>query len=184
SDIRKRLAAFDHFYDVRRKGDEEVAGLLHDLQVDIAIDLKGHTQDWRPGILAHRPAPIQVSYLGYPGTMDAEFIDYIVADGTVAPFEHQAFYAEKIVHLPDCYQVNDTRREIATRTPTRQEAGLPEEGFVFCCFNNSYKITPPVFDVWMRLLGAVGHSVLWLLRDNGDAQENLRKEAVARGIDP
>ena len=128
SEMRKRLvAAFDQFYDVRTKSDEEVAKLLHDLQVDIAIDLMGYTRDSRPGILAYRPAPIQASYLGFPGTMGAEFIDYIIADKTVAPFEHQSFYTEKIVHLPDCYQVNDTKRKIAERTPTRQEAGLPRK---------------------------------------------------------
>ena len=147
SEMRKRLvAAFDQFHDVRAKSDEEVAKLLHDLQVDIAIDLKGYTQDSRPGILAYRPAPIQASYLGFPGTMGAEFIDYIIADKTVAPFEHQPFYTEKIVHLPDCYQVNDSKRKIAERTPTRQEAGLPQQGFVFCCFNNNWKITPDVFE--------------------------------------
>ena len=185
SEVRKRLAAaFDKFYDVRRKSDEEVARLLHDLQVDIAIDLKGYTRDSRPSILAYRPAPIQASYLGFPGTMGAEFIDYIIADKTVAPFEHQPFYTEKIVHLPDCYQVNDSTRKIAERTPTRQQAGLPETDFVFCCFNNNWKITPEVFSVWMRLLDAVAGSVLWLLRDNESAERNLRMEAQARGIDP
>src|SRR6516164_8999082 len=185
SDMRMRLvAAFDQFYDVRTKSDEEVAKLLHDLQVDIAIDLKGLTQDSRPGILAYRPTPIQASYLGFPGTTGAEFIDYIIADETVLPFDHQPFYAEKIVHLPDCYQVNDTKRNIAERTPTRQEAGLPEKGCVFCCFNNNWKITPEVFSVWIRLLHAVEGSVLWLFRDDESAERNLRKEAQARGIDP
>ena len=144
----------------------------------------GYTQDARPGILAYRPAPIQASYLGFPGTTGAEFIDYIIADKTVAPFEHQPFYTEKIVHLPDCYLVNDTKRNIAEGSPSRQEAGLPEKGFVFCCFNNNWKITPDVFGVWMRLLRAVEGSVLWLLRDNEGAERNLRKEAQARGIDP
>ncbi len=185
SEMRKRLVAtFDQFYDVREKSDEEVAKCLRDLQVDIAIDLKGYTQDSRPGILAHRPAPIQAGYLGFPGTMGTEFIDYIIADRMVAPFEHQPFYTEKIVHLPDCYQVNDTKRTIAERTPTRREAGLPETGFVFCCFNNNWKITPDVFSVWMRLLRLVDGSVLWLLRDNAAAEANLRKEATARGVDP
>ena len=152
SDMRKRLvAAFDQFHDVCRMSDEAVAKLLHDLQIDIAIDLMGYTQDSRLGILACRPAPIQASYLGFPGTMGAEFIDYIIADKTVAPFEHQAFYTEKIVHLPDCYQVNDTKRKIAERTPTRQQAGLQDKGFIFCCFNNNWKITPDIFSVWMRL---------------------------------
>jgi protein O-GlcNAc transferase len=185
SEMRKRLvAAFDQFHDVCRKSDEAVAKLLHDLQIDIAIDLKGYTQDFRLGILAYRPAPIQASYLGFPGTMGAEFIDYIIADKTVAPFEHQTFYTEKIVHLPDCYQVNDTKRKIAERTPTRQEAGLPDKGFVFCCFNNNWKITPDIFSVWMRLLRAVEGSVLWLLGDNEGAERNLRMEAQACGIDP
>ncbi len=184
SEMRKRLvAAFDQFHDACRKSDEEVANLLHDLQVDIAIDLKGHTEDSRFGIFAYRPAPIQASYLGFPGTMGADFIDYIIADKTVAPFEHQLFYTEKIVHLPDCYQVNDTKREIAERTPTRQEAGLPENGFVFCCFNNNWKITPDVFSVWMRLLHAVENSVLWLFSGNRSAERNLRLEAKRCGID-
>jgi predicted O-linked N-acetylglucosamine transferase (SPINDLY family) len=184
SEMRKRLlVAFDQFHDVRRNSDVSVARLLHDLQTDIAIDLKGYTQNSRPGILVHRPAPIQASYLGFPGTMGAAFIDYIIADDTVAPFAHQAFYTEKIVHLPDCYQVNDTRRTIAARTPTRQGAGLPEQGFVFCCFNQNWKITPDVFDAWMRLLHAVDRSVLWLLGDHESTERRLRKEAQARGID-
>jgi len=185
SDMRARLMnAFDEFHDVRSKSDRDIAKHLNELHVDIAIDLKGYTYDARFGILAHRPAPIQVSYLGYPGTMGADFIDYVIADKIVLPFDQQPYYTEKIVHLPDCYQVNDSKREIAARTPARREAGLPEEGFVFCCFNNNYKITPPVFDVWMRLLGAIEGSVLWLFQDNSDAPENLRKEAAARGIDP
>jgi protein O-GlcNAc transferase len=183
--MRKWLGtAVDQFYDVRGKSDREISELLHDRQVDIAIDLSGYTTDARPGILAYRPTPIQASYLGFPGTMGADFIDYIIADKTVVPFEHQRFYAEKIVHLPDCYQVNDTKRKVAERMRTRQEVGLPEGGFVFCCFNNSWKITPEVFGVWMRLLHAVEGSVLWLLGDNEGAERNLRKEAQARGIDP
>ncbi len=185
SEMRARLvAAFDQFLDVRAKSDAEVARLLCELKVDITIDLQGYTQDSRPGILAYRPTPIQASYLGFPGTMGADFIDYIIADKVVLPFEHQPFYTEKIVHLPDCYQVNDTKRNIAERTPTRQEAGLPEKGCVFCCFNNNWKITPEVFVVWMRLLHAVEGSVLWLLRDNATAEQNLRKEAAARGVGP
>jgi protein O-GlcNAc transferase len=185
SDVRARLMrAFDQFHDVRARSDHDTAKLLRDLHPDIAIDLAGHTQDARLEIFAHRPAPIQVSYLGYPGTTGADFMDYVIADRIVLPFNEQQFYSEKIVHLPDCYQVNDSKRQIAARGPTRHEAGLPDEGFVFCCFNNNHKITAPVFGVWMRLLAAFEDSVLWLLRDNGDAQENLRKEAAARGIDP
>jgi predicted O-linked N-acetylglucosamine transferase (SPINDLY family) len=185
SDVRARLvAAFDRFIDVRSQGDQEVAQLLRDLRIDIAVDLNGHTYGARTGILAARPAPIQVSYLGFPGTMGADFIDYIIADTIVLPLDEQRFYSENIVHLPDCYMVNDRKRVIASRTPARKELGLPAEGFVFCCFNNNWKITPAVFDVWMRLLQAVEGSVLWLFRDNEHAETNLRKEAAARGVDP
>ncbi|HEY6259507.1 MAG TPA: UDP-N-acetylglucosamine-peptide N-acetylglucosaminyltransferase [Xanthobacteraceae bacterium] len=184
SSMRARLVrAFDQFHDVRSRSDLEVAKLLNDLEVDIAVDLKGHTQGARPGILAHRPAPVQASYLGFPGTMGADFIDYVIADSIVLPFDQQPFYQEKIVHLPECYQVNDSKRTIAAHTPTRRETGLPDKGFVFCCFNNNYKITAPVFDVWMRLLTAVEGSVLWLLRGNDDAMINLRRQATARGIE-
>jgi predicted O-linked N-acetylglucosamine transferase (SPINDLY family) len=177
SDMRTRIiAGFDRFFDVRTQGERDVARLINDLQVDIAIDLNGHTQDERLGILALRPAPIQVNYLGYPGTSGADFIDYIIADATVLPFDQQPHYTEHIVHLPDCYQANDTKRRIASRTPTRQEVGLPAEGVVFCCFNNTWKIAPPVFDVWMRLLKAVEDSVLWLSR-----QPARRGELAQRG---
>jgi predicted O-linked N-acetylglucosamine transferase (SPINDLY family) len=185
SDIRARIVkSFDQFHDVRLKTDREVAKLLSELQVDIAIDLMGYTREGRPEILAHRPAPIQVSYIGYPGTQGAPFIDYVIADSIVLPFDQEPFYTEKIIQLPDCYQANDSRRRIAERTPTRREIGLPEHGVVFCCFNNNYKITPPVFEIWMRLLRAVEGSVLWLLADNAVAQNNLRGEAASRGIDP
>ena len=185
SEMRKRLiAAFDEFHDVRRSGDKEVAKFLNDHQVDIVVDLAGYTQDSRPGILANRPAPVQVSYLGFPATMGADFVDYIIADPMVLPVEHQPYYTEKIVYLPDCYHVNDTKRKIAERTPTRQETGLPEHAFVFCCFNNNWKITSEIFDIWMRLLHQVEGSVLWLLRANEGAERNLRNEAQRRGIDP
>ena len=183
SEIRKRLVAgFDQFLDVRTKSDQEVAKLVHDLQVDIAIDRSGHTQGNRMGIFAFRPAPIQAIYLGYPSTTGTRFIDYIIADKVVVPLEHRQFFTEKIVHLPYCYQVNDSKRKIAEGTPARRSAGLPEHGVVFCCFNNSYKITPRVFDCWMRILKKVEDSVLWLLDANAAATNNLRKEAVARGI--
>ena len=183
SEIRKRLVtAFDKFYDVQTKSDQEVAKLLRDLQVDIAVDRNGHTLDSRIGIFACRPAPIQVSFLGYPGTTGTQFIDYIIADKVVAPLEHQQFFTEKIVHLPDCYQINDSKREIAENTPTRDAVDLPDHGFVFCCFNNNYKIIPPMFDLWMRILKNVEDSVLWLLSANAAAESNLRKEAEARGI--
>jgi len=185
SDMRTRLlAAFDRFHDVASLSDYEAAKLLNEQEVDIAVDLKGLTLDCRPGILAHRPAPIQVSYLGYPGTMGADFIDYVIADSMVLPLDQQAWWTEQIVQLPDCYQVNDSKRRIAAHTPTRREAELPDRNFVFCCFNNNWKIAPPVFEVWMRLLRAVDGSVLWLMRSSIAAEVNLRKEAAARGIDP
>src|SRR6185295_12902458 len=156
SAMRRRLAeAFDQFHSVRGESNLAVARLIRSLGIEIAVDLLGHTRDSRPEILAHRPAPIQVNYLGYPGTMGADFIDYVLADPVVLPFDQQPFYTEQIVHLPECYQVNDSKRKISEQIPTRGEEGLPEQAFVFCCFNNNYKITAPVFDVWMRLLREV-----------------------------
>ncbi len=185
SEERTRLVrAFDRFHDVRGLTDREAAKLIHDLEVDILVDRTGYQKDARLGIVARRAAPIQVGYIGLAGTMGADFIDYIIADPVVLPFDRQPFIAEKIVHLPDCYLVNDSNRGIAARTPARRELGLPEQGFVFCCFNNNYKITAPVFDVWMRLLQAIEGSVLWLLQDNPGAGGNLRAAAAARGIDP
>jgi predicted O-linked N-acetylglucosamine transferase (SPINDLY family) len=176
--------AVERFIDAQNQSDDEVATLLRELEVDIAVDLKGFTTDSRTGIFAYRPAPIQVNYLGYPGTMGAPYIDYIVADPVVIPPEHHPYYTEKVVYLPECYQVNDSKRAIAEAAPSRAAAGLPELGFVFCCFNNNYKITPALFDVWMRLLREVPGSVLWLLEANATAAENLRREAQARGIEP
>lgn len=185
SPIRWRLEkSFDRFVDVQAMNDLDVARLMLALEIDIAVDLKGFTRDARPGILALRPAPLQVSYLGYPGTMGADYLDYIVADRHTLPEAHTAHYAEKVVWLPDSYQVNDARRPIAERTPTRLELGLPDKGFVFCSFNSPYKITPPIFDVWMRLLQAVHGSVLWLLGGNAVAEKNLRREASVRGVSP
>jgi protein O-GlcNAc transferase len=184
SDMRARLVhAFDQFHDVRSRDDGDVAKLLHEMEVDITVDLNGRTEEARLGILARRPAPVQATYLGYPGTTGADFIDYVIADPTVLPLRQQPFYTERMVQLPECYQVNDSTRKIAADTPTRHEAGLPDEGFVFCCFNNNFKITAPVFDVWMRLMGQVEGSVLWLLQDDA-ARENLSRAAAARGIDP
>src|SRR5260370_30602568 len=162
------------------RSDYEAAKLVNEQEVDLAVDLKGLTLDCRPGIFAHRPAPIQASYLGYPGTMGADFIDYVIADEIVLPFDQQPFWTEKIVHLPDCYQVNDSKRQIAARTPTRREAELPDRGFVFCSFNNNWKITPPLFDVWMRLLQTVHGNVLSVICDNAAPERNLRRETAAR----
>jgi predicted O-linked N-acetylglucosamine transferase (SPINDLY family) len=185
SPMRSRLArAFDKFVDVRALSDAHAARLLRDMEIDIAVDMKGHTTEARIGILAHRPAPVQVAYLGYPGTSGAGFIDYVLADRFVLPEIERQHWTEKVVYLPDCYQVNDAGRAIAEQTPTRAEAGLPERAFVFCCFNNSYKILPRMFDAWMRLLRELHGSVLWLLEDNAGARVNLEREARARGVDP
>ena len=182
--MRQRLAsAFDRFIDTRDRSDREVALLARELGIDIAVDLKGFTQEGRTPIFAHGAAPIQVSYLGYPGTMGADYIDYLIADPTLIPAAHRADYAEKVVYLPDCYQPNDTRRRISDRIFTRAELGLPENAFVFCCFNNNYKITPGVFDSWMRILKAVPGSVLWLFEGNAAAASNLRQEAGRRGVE-
>ncbi len=185
SEMRARLlAAFDDFHDVAGMTDAAAAKLIRDLGTDIAIDLKGYTQDCRPGIFAARAAPLQVNYLGYPGTMAALFMDYLIADPIVLPLDEQQYVTEKIVHLPDCYQPNDTKRVVAEETPTREAAGLPASGFVFCCFNNTFKIRRPVFEVWMRLLSRVEGSVLWLLRANEAASNRLRDAAAALKIDP
>ena len=174
SGTRERLRrSFERFVDVSGKSDREIAQLIRHSEIDIAVDLKGFTTDCRAGILAHRPAPIQVSYLGYPGTLGADHIDYILADRRVIPPEDTVYYSEKIVYLPDTYQVNDSKRKIAEKAPTRAEATLPERAFVFCCFNNNYKIRPDVFDIWMRLLNKVEGSVLWLLEDNAAVSHNL-----------
>jgi protein O-GlcNAc transferase len=156
--------------------------LMRELEIDIAVDLKGHTAESRLGILARRPAPLQVSYLGYPGTLGAGWIDYVLADRVVIPPEHERFYTERVVHLPDSYQPNDATRAAAA-TPSRAEAGLPAGAFVFCCFNNTYKLSAGMFDIWMRLLASVPGSVLWLL-EHAAARRNLEGSARQRGIDP
>jgi len=182
-EMRLRLGrSFDQFIEVGGKSDVEVAKLSRNLNIDIAVDLKGFTQDSRTGIFAHRAAPIQVNYLGYPGTMGADYMDYIIADRTLIPLESQSCYSEKVVYLPNSYQVNDRKRLISDRQFTRQELGLPENGFIFCCFNNNYKILPATFEGWMRILKAVEGSVLWLFQDNSWALENLKKEAEKQGI--
>ncbi|MFO1316122.1 MAG: tetratricopeptide repeat protein [Burkholderiales bacterium] len=183
--MRARLRrSFDRFVDVRERSDRGIAELLRELEVDIAVDLKGYTYDSRPGIFAQRPAPVHVSYLGFPGTMGAPWMDYLLADETIVPAADTPWYSERIVRLPDSYQGNDDARAIAAATPSRADEGLPPSGFVFCSFNSTYKITPPVFDVWMRLLDAVPGSVLWLLEGNRVAPANLRREAQARGVAP
>jgi predicted O-linked N-acetylglucosamine transferase (SPINDLY family) len=181
--MRARLEnAFEHFTDVSGMSDSEVAAQLRDWEVDIVVDLKGFTKDCRPGILAFRPAPIQVNYLGYPGTMGADYMDYIIADRIVLPENEQFYYSEKAVYLPDTYQCNDSTRRIGTLPRSRSEVGLPPDRLVFCSFNHNYKITPEMFDVWMRILHQTDGSVLWLLESNATATRNLRQEAERRGI--
>jgi len=184
---RRVHAAFDQFieagHEVDNRSDQEVAALMREMGVDIAVDLMGLTQGMRLGIFAHRAAPVQVNYLGYAGTLGASYIDYLLADEVVIPRGEEQWYAEKVVRLPHCYLPNDDLRAIAT-APSREEAGLPMEGVVFCAFTNAYKINPSVFDVWMRLLREVPHSVLWLRAVASDVRANLLREAAVRGVDP
>jgi len=183
-EMRQRLEkSFNQFIEVGDKADVEISQLSRDLNIDIAVDLKGFTQDARMGIFSYRAAPIQVNYLGYPGTLGADYMDYIIADETLIPDHLQLGYSEKVVYLPDSYQANDSKRVIADKKFTRQELGLPETGFVFSSFNNNYKILPAIFDSWMRILNAVEGSVLWLFEDNNLATESLKNEAEKRGID-
>ena len=185
SDIRRRLvSSFDRFIDCHTLSDFDVAHAIADSEIDILVDLMGFTQDSRTNIFAFRSAPIQVNYLGYPGTMGASYIDYIIGDKTLFSLADAAVYSEKLVQLPDSYQPNDRNREISTKAFTRQEAGLPDSKFVFCCFNNSYKILPQTFGRWMRILKCVDGSVLWLSAGNQTAMANLKKEAQTRGVDP
>jgi len=183
SAMRARLMqSFERFIDVRAKSDLEVAGLIRDLEVDILVDLTGLTASARPAILASRPAPVQVNYLGFAGTSGAPYIDYIIADRTVIPEAQQAFYTEKAAYLPDSYMPHDSQRRIAANAPSRSDLGLPEAGFVFASFNNNYKFSPPMYDIWMRLLRNVEDSVLWLSVANPAARRNLKREAAARGV--
>jgi predicted O-linked N-acetylglucosamine transferase (SPINDLY family) len=181
--MRTRLeAAFEHFHDMPDKTPAEIAGAMRAQEIDIAVDLMGFTGECRPGIFAARPAPVQVNYLGFPGTMGADYIDYLIADRTLIPGHSAAFYSEAIVTLPDTYQANDSRRTRGSREFARAELGLPEDRFVFCAFHNAFKINPETFALWMRLLAAVPESVLWLLEDNAFMRANLAAAARADGI--
>lgn len=183
SAMRRRLAAaFEHFLDVRDADDGRIAELLHETGIDIAVDLNGYTRNARPGIFARRAAPVQVNFLVFPGTLGASHFEYMIADRTVVPETDRPYYTEKLVYLPDTYQCNDSKRPISDKTATRADCGLPDGSFVFCCFNHNYKITPEVFRVWMRILAQANDSVLWLLRSNAVAANNLRREAESRGI--
>jgi predicted O-linked N-acetylglucosamine transferase (SPINDLY family) len=176
-------AAFDRFIDVRERTDAEITTLIGDMEVDICIDLAGHTTDSRIAVFAARPAPVQVNYLGFPATMGVSYYDYIIGDRVVIPEGTRPSYAEKVVELPDCYQANDDRRPVPGEPPPRSDVGLPDKSFVFCCFNSGYKLHPAMFDVWMRLLQAVPGSVLWLVARDVAVNDRLREEARRRGID-
>jgi predicted O-linked N-acetylglucosamine transferase (SPINDLY family) len=178
-------AEFDELYAIHTLNDRSVAELARQKKIDIAIDLKGWTLNARPNIFQHRAAPLQIAYLGFPGTSGMQEIDYIVADQTLIPSEHQHYYTERILYMPECYQIN-------ARSPTplidgeaiRSAYGLPRDAFVFCSFNNSFKITPELFEAWMRILEATPEGVLWLLLDDEHAKQNVRLEASRLGINP
>ncbi|MBT8607286.1 tetratricopeptide repeat protein [Polynucleobacter paneuropaeus] len=175
--MRERLVnAFDHFIDVEHKTDIEVAQLARELEIDIAIDLGGHTQFAPTGIMSYRAAPIQINYLGYPGTMGAPYMDYIIADPILIPPENQQFYSEKVIYLPNTYMVDDSKRAPSSKIFTRQECGLPEDGFIFCCFNNSYKFNKNIIEIWSRVLKATPSSVLWISENNESFKKNLLRE--------
>jgi len=182
--MRQRLvAAFDHFVDVSGIGDADAARRARELGIDIAIDLGGYTENSRTGIFACRAAPVQAGYLGYLGSMGAPYYDYLLADEIIVPPAACLHYSERIAWLPS-YQANDSRRRIGDARPSRADEGLPERGFVYCCFNNSYKITPEVFAAWMRILDVVPHSVLWLFAADPLVANNLRREAAGHDVDP
>lgn len=184
SAMRQRvIAAMDHFERIHHLSDEEAAKLIRDCEIDVLIDLQGQTLGARPNMLAYRPAPIQVTYLGLPATTGLPFIDYVIADRFLIPEDAQHHYTEKPLYLPDVYQVSDRQRAHAP-APSRLACGLPEQAFVYCCFNNNYKITPDVFAAWMNILKRTPSSVLWLLADNPAAQINLREQALLADVDP
>jgi protein O-GlcNAc transferase len=185
SAIRSRIAAAcNEFMDVRGSSDREIARALREREIDILVDLKGYTAWARAEILAYRPAPVQVNYLGYPGTMGVSLVDYLIADRFLIPADERRFYSESIVYLPDSYQANDRRRAAAAANSARGDWGLPDDAFVFCSFGNAWKITEPVFEVWMRLLQAIPGSVLWLLDGNQWSDVKLRAEALRAGVEP
>ncbi len=185
SQLRSRIAAsFDRFIEVQHKSALEISELVRSMEIDIAVDLAGYTARSRSEIFAHRPAPIQVNYLGFPGTMGVEYMDYIIADRWVIPEADQHYFAEQVVYLPGSYLPTNNKVDVAGQVPTRQQYGLPATGFIYCSFNHSYKITPQIFEIWMNILSATPGSVLWLMKLNTFAEENLQKEAAKRGIEP
>ena len=181
--MRQRLEkSFDSFTDVQSMSDRDIALQVRQDEIDIAIDLNGYTQQARTGLFSYRAAPIQVNYLGYPGTLGADFMDYIVADPILIPEGKRQHYSEQIIYLPNSYQPTDNTRTISGKVVTREDMGLPSGGFVFCCFNNNYKISHKEFDIWMRLMNKVEGSVLWLLKSNKWAEQNLKGQAEIRGV--
>ena len=183
SPLRQRIErAFDEIVPIAALSDDAAAQAVRAREIDILVDLNGYFGRFRQGLFARRPAPVQVNYLGFPGTLGSDCYDYLIADPQVIPRADDRHYVERVVRLPDSYQPNDATRAIASRSLARSDAGLPDDAFVFCCFNNNYKITPDVFAVWMRLLDAVPASVLWLLADNADAAANLRREAARHRV--
>jgi protein O-GlcNAc transferase len=181
---RRVRAAFERLIDLEGATDEAIAARVRDEEVDILVDLTGYTSGHRGGVLAWRPAPLQVTYLGYPGTLGRSSADYLIADEFVVPEASRAFYSEAIAYLPECFQSNDQLRTPASDPPSRAAVGLPERGLVLCSFHSTYKIIPPVFDIWMRLLEHEAGSVLWLLLNDEVAERNIRRESAARGVDP
>jgi len=185
SEIRGRIgAAFHEIVNIRQFSDATALDAIRDREIDILVNLNGYFGEHRTQLFAQRAAPIQVNYLGFPGTLGASYMDYIIADRWVVPEDQKAFYQEKVVYLPECYQANDRKKTIATRSFTRADNDVPETGFVFCCFNNSYKILPEIFDRWMRILSRIDGSVLWLFGENLETAANLRREAAARAVSP
>lgn len=179
----RMIKAMDQFHRINQLSDEAAARLIREHEIDILFDLQGQTSGARANLLAYRPAPVQITYLGLPATTGLPSIDYVIADRFLIPEDYAPFYSEKPLYMPDIYQVSD-RQRMSAPLPSRESCGLPAEGFVFCSFNNNFKITPQMFDVWMRILKRVPGSVFWLLADNTWAQDNLRREALVRGVDP
>ncbi|MEE4358187.1 MAG: tetratricopeptide repeat protein, partial [Desulfococcaceae bacterium] len=185
SDYRKKIEQdSDKFTDISSLGHIEAAKQIYADKVDILLDLKGHTKNNRIGICALRPAPVQITYLGFPGTSGADFLDYMITDRIVSPPEHRAHFSESFIYMPDCYQVNDNRQPVSGKKYRRADFGLPEKGFVFCSFNQNFKIEPLMFGVWTEILQEVPDSVLWLVWENESAEKNLKREAEKRGISP
>jgi predicted O-linked N-acetylglucosamine transferase (SPINDLY family) len=176
-------ASFSRFIDASALSSRAIAEVMRGMEIDIAVDLAGFTGGMRAEVFAHRAAPIQVNYLGFPATMGTDYMDYLIADAFLIPANRAEFYCEQIVYMPDCFQGNDDKRPIDDCLPTRAAECLPDESFVFCSFNSSYKISPAIFDIWMRLLRRVPESVLWLVGETAEVRNNLRREAQARGVD-